>query len=1024
MTGSERTRGRRTSVRAVSKRTRTVKRTAYLALIASLVPLVLLVGCGGGGDARASAQPPGSGHGARASVQPSGSGHGARGSSTQHRRIIHRFIEAVPNAWLPGAEAPSAASQQVFRWSLNDQDERKRWTATRATVQRAAGGARENTRPVAGLPLVEVEPPARLIRSLPPPLAADLHTLEVVLDLPASTTGGGLRLFWAENDRDFDGTRRLVAEAPLESLPVRAGWRRHRYRFALGEHPTWGNRPVTHLALNVGATGVARMALVEVRGLPKISSQLAIDPVAILEDPARLAPHRLTLAGEMRSVLAAPPGRVLEHTFARAPRGLRLRFGYGVAGRPAGSEDARALVFRVRASTGADGEGFTRDWRYRLRPEMGAGWFDADVALAEWADRPLTVRLTVEADGPIDAIPVWANPELLAEADGPPPPHVLLVSIDTLRADHLSAYGHSRLTSPMLDAWGVRHAVRFTNVIAPTPWTHPSHISLLTGLDPFDHGVNHGAVPPTSLVTLASQLRNAGYRTEAITGGGYLHPRFGLDGGFDRYRYWIQRERADAEMADGVARAMQLLEHYRDEPVFLFLHTYEVHSPYHDRRWPRGPLGTEPSLPADTLLDLSPRSRKRSEAWRQGARLVRRKVDPAQRVASPPDVTLQGVRGELRLRYDSAISWMDHQLGKLLGSIERDGRTRRTLIAITADHGEALLERAPYDIGDGWNIGHNAPVPPVLHVPLWFAAPPSMLAETAVPTGRRVETLVRLIDIAPTILDLLGVPSSSTSPRAGRSLRPLLERADGVDDGPRDAWSYAASSNYGLVVQRGMRLRYRYDDTPWTHDERTSRDLLIDPSRDIVLPADHAAQPAMRREVERVLTEVLPGVVLRLRNPCNRRLATILRTRAFDRSRLKMIRASTRADDMPEIEVTGSSERRKTVVARTGQDRVAVRMAPGDDVYLHLAADAVGDQIEIYRRPPGIGASDAQIAFADLPVRIPYSRDADMIEVPIGRCRGAETPTLQAWRRGAALASDSMMDDETAEALRALGYIN
>ncbi len=128
-------------------------------------------------------------------------------------------------------------------------------------------------------------------------------------------------------------------------------------------------------------------------------------------------------------------------------------------------------------------------------------------------------------------------------------PNVILISVDTLRADHLSLYGYPRSTSPRIDAWARNSAAGFRNAVVQAPWTLPSHCSMLTGLDALSHGVNHSfEAVPGELTTVAERLSEAGYFTAGITGGGWFHPRYGLAAGYDRYRYWSGKRRGDEEL--------------------------------------------------------------------------------------------------------------------------------------------------------------------------------------------------------------------------------------------------------------------------------------------------------------------------------------------------------------------------------------------------------------------------------------------------------------------------------------------
>ena len=156
--------------------------------------------------------------------------------------------------------------------------------------------------------------------------------------------------------------------------------------------------------------------------------------------------------------------------------------------------------------------------------------------------------------------------------------------MDDLRADHLSLYGYRKVTSPNIDSWAGHHGVTFSNVVAASPWTLPSHVSLLSGLDALSHGVNFPQdAAGKDVLFLAEALREAGYRTGAVTGGGFLRPEYGFHQGFDRFRWWPGEIGHPDELDDGLDTALRWIETWADGPFFLFFHTYEVHSPFHRR---------------------------------------------------------------------------------------------------------------------------------------------------------------------------------------------------------------------------------------------------------------------------------------------------------------------------------------------------------------------------------------------------------------------------------------------------------
>ena len=276
-----------------------------------------------------------------------------------------------------------------------------------------------------------------------------------------------------------------------------------------------------------------------------------------------------------------------------------------------------------------------------------------------------------------------------------PSPSVLLVSIDTLRADHLGCYG-ARAKTPTIDGLAAE-GVLFERAVSHVPLTLPSHASLLTGIYPIAHGIrDNGAfrlVPAHR--TLASLFHDRGYRTGAFVASFPLDSRFGLDQGFDVYDD-VNGEGAfyDVKIAERPADevltpAAAWIEKSAGDPYFAFVHLYDPHSPY------------EPPPPFAALFGSDP--------------------------------------------YTGEIAYVDDSLGRFLSRLTAAGRMDNTIVVITADHGEGLGEHGEKTHG---MFAYDS----TLHVPLVFAW------KDALPRGLRIATRVRLIDVAPTLAALAELP--------------------------------------------------------------------------------------------------------------------------------------------------------------------------------------------------------------------------------------------------------------------------
>ncbi len=299
---------------------------------------------------------------------------------------------------------------------------------------------------------------------------------------------------------------------------------------------------------------------------------------------------------------------------------------------------------------------------------------------------------------------------------GEPRPNLLLITIDTTRADHLGCYGYPRPTSPNLDALA-SEAVRFERCFAHVPITLPSHASILSGTYPSFHGVrdNGRFVVRDDLLTLAELLGGEGYATAAFVSAFVLDSRYGLDQGFEVYddsyaAEWSEEQLRDARIYNQMVtdrsadqttgRALAWLRESAAEPFFMWVHYYDPHQRY------------APPHPYDQLFHDSP--------------------------------------------YDGEIAFMDDQIGELLAAFRRRGQWENTAVVVTADHGEGL--------GQHGETTHAALVyDSTLEVPLIIKPPASAGIAPGVEPGSTAH-----VDVMPTVLELLGVEA----PRElhGRSL--------------------------------------------------------------------------------------------------------------------------------------------------------------------------------------------------------------------------------------------------------------
>ena len=315
-----------------------------------------------------------------------------------------------------------------------------------------------------------------------------------------------------------------------------------------------------------------------------------------------------------------------------------------------------------------------------------------------------------------------------AEAPRSPRPNVVLICLDTVRADHLGCYGYrERLTTPFLDRLAER-AIVFEDASATAGWTKPSVPSFFTGTFPMQHGVYRGSardeagttsdVLPERATTLAELFRDHGYQTAAFVKNAQLRKGLGFEQGFDQYR----DQAGDAREIRWRARDW-LEERDPGRPFFLYLHFLDAHWPY--------PV---PEEYVGLFADPEALAELQGPDWRK----LRDAVNDGQ-------VELgKGQREALVALYDGALRYIDDQLALLWKTLEREGLARDTVICVVSDHGEEFGEHGK--LGHGHGLWEN-----LLRVP-WILAIPGG-------ASRRVSTPVSLVDLLPTLAGTVGIDS-------------------------------------------------------------------------------------------------------------------------------------------------------------------------------------------------------------------------------------------------------------------------
>lgn len=416
----------------------------------------------------------------------------------------------------------------------------------------------------------------------------------------------------------------------------------------------------------------------------------------------------ITIANETRLASRVDPGTPNSGSLrasATLPTRAHLSVGFGIPD-PVADDDRGPVEFSIFLET-SDGE---REpiYAHTLNPGQRSGrrWANAEIDLARWDGREVTLEFVAEnADGATDNA-AWSDPTVTSEHSQRARQNVLILSLDTLRARNMSAYGYGRDTTPFIDEFAAS-GVLFETAITASVTTGPSHMSLFTGLYPVRHGLRTGMDwKAPEAITTATRFREAGYSTAAFTENGYiLRPR-GFGEGFAEYTENPgQHGRAPGHVRLTFTQAQRWLRRNVDRPFFLFVHTYQVHAPYNP------PNGYAKLFENDGFT-------------------------------GPEDPTMRQLRDD----YDREIRFVDDQVRELMNTVDVLGLRDSTLVVIVSDHGEEFAEHGLYQHG-------SAVYEETLRVPLIFRG-------TEVSAGRRYSTAVSLVDVMPTLLELanLAIP--------------------------------------------------------------------------------------------------------------------------------------------------------------------------------------------------------------------------------------------------------------------------
>jgi len=640
------------------------------------------------------------------------------------------------------------------------------------------------------------------------------------LALPLPITPGRDHLVAARVRDPAEAARLLVEHLPTPELPQR-GFQRATVERAPGGVARFDWR--VEIPADTGA------ATVEARLVADRAQSLTVEALSVREaigrDPQLVTPapaatlrvqHDAPIAGA-RAVGPRPPRRLVDALLATdgslvewalaptAPRRFTVETAVARPGapvelrveveRPSGRWEA--LLTQTRGAEPADG--------------AASGWrpWQVDLPADARALRLVVERRATPTSAAAPAVVAWGAPTL-APAARPALPHVLLITLDAVRPDHLGMYGARRATSPFLDGLA-RRGVRFEDVVAQRGHTWASTTSLLTGLLPSTSGVvARGARPQRGLPSAVAAFQRAGYLTVRI--GSPDLPRAQI-AGFDR----IERGDFDTELLE---RFTALADDAHARPLFVWLHLANAHYPYR-------------VAPEANRFDPTYTGPHRDGLDRETLRAL----------LDAPDGPPEAERRHLEALYDASILQMDQRLGRALATAEERGLLHDAILAVTADHGAHFGEH------DVWVL-HATPWPQSLRVPLFFVAPGRLPAERviAAASGRAL-----LVDVMPTLLDLAGV--APTAPLDGVSLVPAAR--DGARVVDRTTVTGFQPATYVLVENERYALLWNPTGEPLAWPGELARTVALPR----VALFDRVADPGFTRD----LTAERPLVVGALR---------------------------------------------------------------------------------------------------------------------------------------------------------------
>jgi arylsulfatase A-like enzyme len=580
--------------------------------------------------------------------------------------------------------------------------------------------------------------------------------------------------------------------------------------------------------------------------------------------------------------------------------------------------------------------------------------------------------------------------------------NLVIIGLDTVRRDHLGCYGYERNTSPNLDALAARSTL-FEEVVSQSPWTLPSFVTVFTSLYPSQHTAGlrilrggsdsetrfqMSRMSPT-VHPLASMLHENGYSTGAIINAPCLAPESGTSQGFE---YYSTAREFDGRPASVTTRdALTWIDQNKDKPFFIFVHYFDPH------------LTFSPPAPYDTLFDPGYRGIIGNSFDLNMFPRARETGFEVMKVLSKADWN------HIEALYDGEIAFADHAIGDLLKGLEERGLKDNTLIVAVGDHGEEFYEHG------GFEHGHTL-FDELIRVPLIFSLPGRL------PENLRVAAQIRLVDVLPTILDILGIESSTRL--EGVSLMPLMT---GLQE-PRTVTSGLLSQEFAFSEA----MLYGTEKAclvtgPWklVYDIDTEENLLFNLARD---PGEQDNLTSENPEIKALLEGLVVRTLLDLSQTWYIEIAGGKDPHTFDLG----------------INIAGGAIFRLNKYLDTDGDIVDDDWMPADKPVpnaLRVNGLKIRDRITLaFKTVPTVtpvgfdfrmnGTSAENVTYLGQGLRVPASMPFMLRPDQASESKGSphkrpEPPYILVWHSGSGFepGTPAQLGEDTERKLRALGYI-